>query len=89
VTEIDMPNAGPQHHVPEGWACNNIFLHCQDALTCCQVPCGPECWGGVCSNTQEDENNCGGCSYPGNPQYVCGPGEACFDGQCIFIRPPP
>jgi hypothetical protein len=51
----------------------------QPGYTCC--PVGQECCTGACTDTQSDDNNCGGCGQP------CVPGlQTCQGGKCICVN---
>jgi hypothetical protein len=83
--------------------CVEIGGSCSSAEGCCGFlqgfpELGPACCGGVCTDTQRDEANCGACDFVCPPDLTCGgggakPGECCkgfgaacsADEECCFF----
>ncbi len=70
-----------------GVTCTTGEASCQGGSCVCLIdecPAGVSTDAGVCTDTNIDVNNCGGCAYSSaNPsQFMCGMGEGCVNGSC-------
>src|SRR5690348_9488543 len=57
-------------------------VSCSAGVCVASCPAGQAVCGGTCIPVGSDNNNCGAC---GN---VCGAGQTCSNGSCVFVCPP-